>query len=79
VGLQVLLGPEDGCKKVQSAWGRFVFDAADTVLGAEFIGNAALFVIQRADGIYLERMELEANRAPTPAWASSSTWTGASS
>jgi hypothetical protein len=52
-------------QKVQSAWGRFVFDAGDTVLGAEFFGNALALVIQRADGVYLEKMELEANRTDT--------------
>lgn len=48
-------------EKQQSAWSRFVFDAADTVLGSEFIGNTAYYVIQRADGVYLESMELQSN------------------
>lgn len=55
-------GEKDGAKaKLQSAWCRFIFDAGDTILGMEFIGNSCVFVIQRSDGVYLERMELQAN------------------
>jgi hypothetical protein len=50
-----------GTEKVQSSWGKFVFDAADVILGADFVGNVAYFVIQRADGVYLETMALGAN------------------
>ena len=48
-------------QKVQSAWGSFSFDSTDTILFVEFINNTAYFVIQRADGVYLESMSLAAN------------------
>lgn len=49
-------------EKLQSAWGRFVLDETDEILRVEFIGNVAYWVIQRADGVYLEYQELEPNR-----------------
>lgn len=55
-------GQENGAmSKIQSAWGTFTFDPQDVILGVEFIVNTAYFVIQRADGIYLETMNLQAN------------------
>jgi len=46
-------------EKAQSAWGKFLFDAGDTVLHADFINSKLYVVIQRADGIYLESMNLQ--------------------
>ena len=50
-------GPQE---KLQSAWSRFRFNAGDTVMGVEFIGSVAYFVIARADGLYLEEMNIQA-------------------
>ena len=49
----------NGEEKAQSAWGKFVFDAADVVLHVGFINSTMYAVIQRADGIYLEKMNLQ--------------------
>jgi len=49
----------NGEEKVQSAWGKFVLDAADVILHAGFINSVLYGVIQRADGIYLESMYLQ--------------------
>lgn len=45
-------------QKVQSAWGRWTFgDAANTkVLSFEFIETTLYLMIQRSDGVYLEKM-----------------------
>lgn len=50
-------GPQE---KLQSAWCRFIFDSGDSVLGVEFIGSLAYFVISRSDGIHLEEMNMQA-------------------
>jgi hypothetical protein len=50
-------------KKLQSAWGRFSFDAADVILGGEFVGSKLYLVVQRSDGQHLEWMDLQ-NSAP---------------
>src|SRR5262245_43428636 len=46
-------------KKVQAAWQRFTFDATDEILGAEFINNVLYLIVQRADGIYYETMDMQ--------------------
>lgn len=46
-------------KRVQSAWQKFTLDAGDTILGASFIASRAYLVIQRSDGVYLEKMNLQ--------------------
>jgi hypothetical protein len=46
-------------EKVQSAWGKFLFDSTDVVLNCDFIGADVYFVIQRSDGIFLEVMRLQ--------------------
>lgn len=48
-------------KKVQSAWQRFSFDAQDSILDASFIGSVLHLVIQCADGIHLETIDMMAN------------------
>lgn len=53
-------------EKVQSAWGKFTFEATDTILGCEFINHKAYFVIQRSDGVYLESMNLQSNLIDSP-------------
>lgn len=44
--------------KVQSAWGKFVFPETDTIISCEVVNNDLHLVIQRADGVHLERMSL---------------------
>lgn len=50
-----------GNEKQQSAWFKFVFDSNTQVLGCEFIENRCYFVVNRADGTYLEVMDLQAD------------------
>ena len=45
--------------KLQSAWSRWDFSPEDTILSADFIENYLFLVIARADGTYLERMDVE--------------------
>lgn len=52
-------------QRVQSAWGVWTF--GDSVLGFKFIGSALYFVLDRDEGIYLERLVLEPNRVPAGA------------
>lgn len=48
-------------KKVQSAWQRFAFDERDTILDASFIGSVLHLVVQCADGLHLETIDMMAN------------------
>lgn len=48
-----------GQEKVQSSWSRWKFAPGDVILNAEFIESTLWLVIKRADGVYLERMDLE--------------------
>ena len=53
----------DGNNKVQSAWVQCsVGDSETTVLFAEFIETTLYLIVQREDGIYLEKMRMEPNR-----------------
>jgi hypothetical protein len=52
----------NGDSKLQSAWSKWVFDAADKVLNIDFIQTDAYALIQRADGLYLEVSSLELGR-----------------
>lgn len=45
-------------KKVQSAWSKFVFPATDIIILAEVVNNDVYLVIQRPDGVHLEKMSL---------------------
>lgn len=45
-----------GQEKLQSSWGRWVFDADDDVLGIDFFGNTAYIVLRRPDGIFLNKI-----------------------
>lgn len=49
----------DTDKRVQSAWGRWTFRPNDKVLAADVDKTTVYFVIQRADGVHLEKMELQ--------------------
>ena len=46
-------------EKLQSSWSTFEFDEGDTILDVAFIDTVAYFVIERADGVYLESMDLQ--------------------
>jgi hypothetical protein len=46
-------------KKVQAAWQKFELSDIDTILGGEFINNICYLVIQRADGVYLETLDMQ--------------------
>jgi hypothetical protein len=48
-----------GTTKAQSAWLKFTFAADTRVIGAQFINNRCYFIINRADGTYLEVMDLQ--------------------
>lgn len=49
-----------GNEKLQSSWSHFEFDEDCTVLNVDIIDNEAYFVMQYPDGVYLQRMRLEA-------------------
>jgi hypothetical protein len=50
-----------GDEKLQSSWSKWVFDSADTILDIAMIETSVYFVVQRTDGVYLERMDLQSN------------------
>jgi hypothetical protein len=45
-------------EKLQSSWSKWTFPAGDLVLNADFILSDLYLVIQRSDGVYLEKMSL---------------------
>lgn len=45
-------------KKLQSAWGRFTLEGA-TLRNAEFINSVLYVVVERADGVFLEKIRFE--------------------
>lgn len=45
-------------EKLQSSWSKWVFAAGDQILSAEFIESSLFLVINRADGLYLERLSV---------------------
>jgi len=49
-----------GQEKVQSSWSRWEFAPDDVILNVEFIESTLWLVIRRPDGVYLERMDIEA-------------------
>ena len=46
-------------QKLQSAWGKWTFSSGESILHVDTIGNYVYFVIERADGVYLEKMNLD--------------------
>lgn len=48
-------------KKLQSAWSNFKFETTDTLMGCAFIGNRLYISVDRADGHYLEYMDMQAH------------------
>lgn len=50
-----------GNEKAQSSWSYWEFDATDTVLNIDMIQSTLYLLIERADGVYLEKIELGAD------------------
>jgi hypothetical protein len=50
-------GDED--KKLQSCWSKFVFDEGDVILDLHFVNQVAYLVVQRASGLYFEKMDMQ--------------------
>jgi hypothetical protein len=48
----------NGQEKLQSSWSRWVFPSTDQILNADFILNDLILVIQRSDGVYLEKLSV---------------------
>tara|TARA_X000001388_G_scaffold43384_2_gene30466 strand:- start:3020 stop:5509 length:2490 start_codon:yes stop_codon:yes gene_type:complete len=48
-------------ERLQSAWGKLTFTGA-TILNAEFINTTLFLVVQRTDGLYLEKIRFESGR-----------------
>jgi hypothetical protein len=46
----------NGQEKLQSSWSKWTMDAGDTVLNADYVLSDLILVIQRADGVYLEKI-----------------------
>ena len=51
-----------GQDKVQSSWSKWRFGPSDVILQAEFIESALFLLIQRGDGVFLERLDIEPGR-----------------
>jgi hypothetical protein len=54
-------------EKVQSAWGYWEFDANATILPVEVLDEYLYLLVQRPDGVYLERLSLQSGARPTQA------------
>lgn len=53
-----------GGEKVQSAWSKWQFADDDEILDASILNNRVYFVVQRADGLYLETMNVQSTSYP---------------
>jgi hypothetical protein len=49
----------DASTKLQSSWSKWIFGADDVILNVDVIDTTAYLTIQRADGIYLESIDLQ--------------------
>ena len=52
-------------KALQRSWSTYSFASTDVILGIDIIQNMAYLIIKRADGTYVERMNLKANEVDT--------------
>lgn len=52
----------DDNKKVQSCWSRWVFDPLDSILDVHFINQTGYIVVQRGDGLYFDKFDLQADK-----------------
>ena len=48
----------NGQEKLQSSWSKWSFETGDEVLNADFILSDLILVIQRSDGVYLEKLSV---------------------
>jgi hypothetical protein len=48
----------NGNEKLQSSWSKWIMDEGDSILSAEFILSELVLVIQRSDGLYLEKLSV---------------------
>lgn len=53
-----------GGDKVQSAWSRWDFATDDVILDIEMLNNKIYFIVERADGVFLETMNVQATDFP---------------
>jgi hypothetical protein len=51
----------DGSNKLQSAWSKWSFGTDVTLLNVDFIENELFLLLQRSDGVYLEKMNVTTN------------------
>jgi hypothetical protein len=49
----------NGKEKLQSCWSRWSFNTGEAVLGVSLVESSAYLLIQRTDGLYLERIDLQ--------------------
>ena len=49
-----------GSERVQGAWSKFVFERTDEILGIFFKKEVLYLLIQRNDGVYLEKIDFQA-------------------
>lgn len=52
-------------QKLQSSWSRWSLPGVTSVLNAEFINSDLYLMVTRADGVYLERLQMQANSKDT--------------
>ena len=52
-------------KALQRSWSTYSFASTDVILGIDIIQNFAYLIIKRADGTYIEKMNLKANEVDT--------------
>lgn len=52
-------------EKLQSAWGRFVLPEGSTVLNIDILNSVLYILVQRSDGLFLEKMDLQLGRKET--------------
>jgi hypothetical protein len=48
----------NGQEKLQSSWSKWTFGSGDSVLNADFILSDLVLLIQRSDGLYLEKLSV---------------------
>ena len=48
-----------GSEKLQSAWGKWVFNSTSKLINMDFIETDCYMVFQHSDGVYLEKMSVE--------------------
>ncbi|MEL6318245.1 MAG: hypothetical protein AAFR16_11480, partial [Pseudomonadota bacterium] len=59
----------NGPEKLQASWSKWTFDPGDQILNADFVDTRLLLIIARADGVYLEELDIDAAAAdPGASW-----------